>query len=153
MTELPPIEDSIAIDATRSEVFNALTDARELEQWLATRAESDPRDGGRFRYVFEFDDPAQNNQQEGAYATVEPDRRLVLPWVFPFSDKETTVEYELAGDGGETVVRFTHAGFEAGGPWAVARERFAGGWRAFLEALKARVEQGGEHRPLGVRGR
>jgi uncharacterized protein YndB with AHSA1/START domain len=151
MPEAAPIEDHIRIDAPPAAVFTALTDAGELSSWMASRAESDPREGGTFEYVFEFDDPAQNNSQHGEYVAVEPDRRVALPWVFPFSDKKTTVEYRLSGEGDATEVHFTHSGFDTGEPWESARERFAGGWQAFLQSLKSWVETRVAARPLGIK--
>jgi uncharacterized protein YndB with AHSA1/START domain len=146
------ITDSIEIQAPPGTVFRALTDAGELAQWMATTAESDPRGGGRFRYAFEFDDPAQNNEQAGSYIEVEPDRSVVLPWRFPFSPKETVVEYRLEGTNGRTQLSFTHSGFESGEPWDSARARFGPGWQAFLEALKRWVEERSPGRPLGIKG-
>jgi uncharacterized protein YndB with AHSA1/START domain len=152
MPEAAPIEQRIRIDAPRSVVFKALTDPSELGSWMASRAESDPREGGAFEYVFEFEDPAQNNSQRGEYIAVEPERRVALPWLFPFSDKKTTVEYRLTGDGDATDVQFTHSGFETGEPWDSVRERFDGGWQAFLQSLKAWAETRSEARPLGIKG-
>jgi uncharacterized protein YndB with AHSA1/START domain len=146
------ITDAIVIRAPRSAVFRALTDANELDRWMATTADSDPRTGGQFRYVFEFDDPAQNNEQAGTYIEVETDHRVVLPWRFPFSPKATTVEYLLEGSDDETRLSFTHSGFESGEPWDSARARFGPGWRAFLEALKHWVEVRSPGRPLGIKG-
>jgi uncharacterized protein YndB with AHSA1/START domain len=151
MTKAPSIEDRIRIGAPRSAVFKALTDATALGSWMASKAESEPRQGGHFKYVFEFEDATQNNTQEGEYLAVEVDRRVALPWTFSFSPKQTTVEYELDGNGDETDVRFRHSGFETGEPWDSVRERFAGGWHAFLESLKSWVETGAESRPLGIK--
>jgi uncharacterized protein YndB with AHSA1/START domain len=147
------IQDTITIDAVPERVFRALTAADALEQWMATRVESDARTGGRFRYEFEFDDAAQNNAQEGEYLAIEPDRRVALPWVFPFSPKRTTVEFVLASVGDATRVDFRHSGFEKGEPWEGARERFTGGWRMFLESLSRYVETGAEAHPLGINSR
>jgi uncharacterized protein YndB with AHSA1/START domain len=147
------IKDAIVIQAPPEQVFRALTEADALERWLATRVESDVRPGGHFRYEFEFDDPSQNNAQEGDYLALDPGRRVALPWTFPFSPKQTTVEYALEPSGESTSVRFSHAGFDAGEPWDGARERFTGGWRLFLEGLKRYIETGEEARPLGIRGR
>ena len=146
------ITDAIEIQAPRASVFHALTDANELAQWMATTAESDPRAGGQFRYIFEFEDPSQDNEQAGSYVAVERDRRVVLPWRFPFSSKATTVEYVLDGTLNRTTVGFTHSGLESGEPWDTARTRFGPGWRAFLEALKRWVEEREPSRPLGIRG-
>ena len=153
MTPSTSIEDSITISAPRAEVFRALTDPERLERWMATSALSEPRTGGRFRYSFEFEDAAQNNVQEGKYLEIAPDRRVVLPWVFPFSTKQTQVEYTLQDDGSRTEVDFRHTGFDSGEPWDSTRERFSGGWRMFLEGLKAHVEDGADARPLGIKGR
>jgi uncharacterized protein YndB with AHSA1/START domain len=147
------IQDEITIAAPPEDVFRALTEEGALEQWMATTVESDARTGGRFRYEFEFDDPSQNNTQEGEYLAIEDGLRVALPWVFPFSEKQTTVEYALGPNGSETRVAFSHAGFEKGEPWDGAYERFAGGWRMFLEGLKRYVETGASSLPLGIKSR
>jgi uncharacterized protein YndB with AHSA1/START domain len=153
MSDGATIEQSITIHAPRSEVFRALTEPERLERWMATSAESEPRTGGRFRYSFEFDDASQNNTQKGEYLEVVQDKRVVLPWVFPFSPKQTSVEYTLTSDGDDTEVAFRHTGFESGEPWGQARERFVGGWQMFLEGLKAHVEEGRDGRPFGMKGK
>jgi uncharacterized protein YndB with AHSA1/START domain len=147
------IRDEITIAAPLEDVFRGLTEADALEHWMATAVESDARTGGRFRYEFEFDDPSQNNTQEGEYVAIEEGRRVALPWVFPFSDKQTTVEYSLTPSGEETSVAFSHTGFEEGEPWDGAYERFTGGWRMFLEGLKRYVETGASSLPLGMKSR
>jgi uncharacterized protein YndB with AHSA1/START domain len=153
MTDPSAIEDSITISAPRKEVFRALTEPERLERWMATSVQSEPRTGGHFRYSFEFEDASQNNAQEGEYLEVVSDEKLVLPWLFPFSPKETRVAYTLTGKGDATEVAFRHSGFERGEPWDQARDRFVGGWRMFLEGLKAHVEEGVDARPFGMRGK
>jgi uncharacterized protein YndB with AHSA1/START domain len=152
MTDGLTISDAIVIHAPRADVFRALTAPEELAQWMATTVESDPRRGGPFRYAFEFEDPAENNEQAGEYLAFDADRRVVLPWRFPFSPKATTVTYELDDDADGTRVSFTHSGFETGEPWDTARARFGPGWRAFLESLKHWVEERTPGRPLGIKG-
>jgi uncharacterized protein YndB with AHSA1/START domain len=147
------IQDTITVEAAPQRVFRALTDAEALEQWMATKAESDAEPGGRFRYEFEFEDAAQNNVQEGSYVAIDAERLVAIPWVFPFSPKVTTVEFELEPADDATRVSFTHAGFEEGEPWDGARERFTGGWRMFLESLKRYVETGTPSHPLGIKSR
>jgi uncharacterized protein YndB with AHSA1/START domain len=147
------IADAITIEAPRTEVFAALTQAERLERWLATEVESEPRTGGRFRYSFEFDDPSQNRTQEGEYVDVVAGERVVLPWLFHFSSRLTRVEYVLTGDDETTRVDFRHSGFHSGEPWDGVLEDFAGGWRMFLERLRAHVEKGEDGRPFGIRGK
>jgi uncharacterized protein YndB with AHSA1/START domain len=147
------IQSSVTVDAPTDAVFRALTEPEALEHWLATKVESDARTGGRFRYDFEFDDPSQNNVQEGEYLAVEDARRVALPWRFPFSPKQTTVEYALRPENDGTRVEFTHAGFEEGEPWETAYERFTDGWQMFIEGLKGYVETGASNLPFGMRSR
>lgn len=147
------IRDEITIDAPPERVFKALTEAEAMEHWLATNVESDPRHGGRFKYEFEFGDPANNNVQQGEYLAVDEARRVELPWVFPFAPKQTRVSYTLVPEGEATRVAFEHAGFEEGEPWDGAYERFTGGWRMFLEGLKRYVETGASSLPFGMRAR
>jgi uncharacterized protein YndB with AHSA1/START domain len=145
------IRDEITIDAPPDEVLRALTEPERLEQWLATKVESDTRTGGRFRYRFEFEDSAQDNVQEGAYLAVD-EGRVELPWVFPFApERQTTVAYTVVPQGDGTRVQFEHRGFEEGEPWDGAYERFTGGWRMFLEGLKSHVETGAQSLPFGMK--
>jgi uncharacterized protein YndB with AHSA1/START domain len=147
------IRDEITIAAPPEDVFRALTEADAVEHWMATAVESDARTGGRFRYEFEFDDPSQNSTQEGEYVAIEDGRRVALPWVFPFSEKQTIVEYSLSPGDSETRVAFSHTGFDEGEPWDGAYERFTGGWRLFLDGLKRYVETGASSLPLGMKSR
>jgi uncharacterized protein YndB with AHSA1/START domain len=147
------IETAVTVEAPVEAVFRALTEPEALEQWLATRVQSEATTGGRFRYEFEFDDPAQNNVQEGEYVAVEAPNRLALPWRFGFSPKQTTVEYVLRPEDGGTSVEFTHSGFEEGDPWDGVFERFTGGWQMFLGSLKSYVETGAPSLPMGMRSR
>jgi uncharacterized protein YndB with AHSA1/START domain len=146
------INDEITVNAPPPEVLRALTEPDALEHWMATKVESDARTGGRFKYAFEFEDPAQNNVQQGEYTAVEDDR-VELPWIFPFTEKQTTVTYRLVSQDGATRVVFEHRGFDEGDPWDGAYERFTGGWRMFLEGLKRHVETGASSLPLGIRSR
>jgi uncharacterized protein YndB with AHSA1/START domain len=145
------IQSSVTVDADAESVFRALTEPEALEHWLATNVESDARTGGHFRYEFEFDDPAQNNVQEGEYVAVEDSSRVALPWTFGFSPKQTTVEYTLSPEDGATRVDFTHSGFEEGEPWDGVFDRFTGGWQMFLGGLKSYVETGASSLPMGMR--
>jgi uncharacterized protein YndB with AHSA1/START domain len=147
------IHSSVTVDAPSDAVFRALTEREGLEQWLAAKVESDARTGGRFRYEFEFDDPAQNNVQEGEYLAIDEPSRVALPWTFGFSPKQTTVEYQLRPEDSRTRVDFSHSGFEAGEPWDGVYERFTGGWQMFLSGLKSYVETGTSNLPLGMRSR
>lgn len=63
---------SLAISKPASVVFKALTDAHELTRWFPSRAESDPRKGGKLTLAWEFTDAAQNGSQNGEYLEIVP---------------------------------------------------------------------------------
>jgi len=67
------------------EVWEALTDPEQLEEWFANDVELDPREGGEG--VFRWDD---GEERHATVLVAEPGERLVLDW-----DDEGTVELTL----------------------------------------------------------
>jgi uncharacterized protein YndB with AHSA1/START domain len=67
------------------EVWDALTDPEQLEEWFANDVELDPRPGGNG--VFRWDD---GDERRATVLVVEPRQRLVLDW-----DDEGEVEFTL----------------------------------------------------------
>jgi uncharacterized protein YndB with AHSA1/START domain len=67
------------------EVWEALTDPEQLEEWFANDVELDPREGGEG--VFRWDD---GEERHATVVEAEPRERLVLDW-----DDEGTVELTL----------------------------------------------------------
>jgi uncharacterized protein YndB with AHSA1/START domain len=63
----------IELDAAPDDVWSALTDAEQLEQWFANDVELDPTPGGRG--VFRWDD---GEVREAVVETVEDGSRIVL---------------------------------------------------------------------------
>ena len=67
------------------EVWKALTDPDELEEWFANDVELDPREGGEG--VFRWDD---GEERHAKVVEAEPGEKLVLGW-----DDDGTVELTL----------------------------------------------------------
>jgi uncharacterized protein YndB with AHSA1/START domain len=67
------------------EVWEALTDPEQLEEWFANDVELDPREGGTG--VFRWDD---GEERRATVVEATPSERLVLDW-----DDEGTVELTL----------------------------------------------------------
>jgi uncharacterized protein YndB with AHSA1/START domain len=67
------------------EVWEALTDPDQLEEWFANDVEFDPREGGAG--VFRWDD---GEERHATVTVAEPPERLVLDW-----DEEGEVEFTL----------------------------------------------------------
>ncbi|MDX6409090.1 MAG: hypothetical protein QOE13_2161 [Gaiellaceae bacterium] len=67
------------------EVWRALTEPEQLEQWFANDVELDPREGGDG--IFRWDD---GEERRATVLVVEPCERLVLDW-----DDQGEVEFTL----------------------------------------------------------
>jgi uncharacterized protein YndB with AHSA1/START domain len=89
----------IVFPASPDEVWEALTDPDELEQWFANDVELDPRPGGAG--VFRWDD---GEERSATVVVADPGERLVLDW-----DEEGEVEFVLeeVEDGTRLLVRET----------------------------------------------
>ena len=79
------IRKEIVLPAARDEVWAALTDPRQLEEWFANDVELDLRPGGEARFSW------GNGESRTAIVTeVEPEERLAFEW-----DEEGEVEFTL----------------------------------------------------------
>jgi uncharacterized protein YndB with AHSA1/START domain len=77
------ITREIVFPASPDEVWQALTDPDQLEQWFANDVELDPRPGGAG--VFRWDD---GEERRATVVVAEPRERLVIDW-----DDEGEVEF------------------------------------------------------------
>jgi uncharacterized protein YndB with AHSA1/START domain len=68
------------------EVWDALTDPDQLEEWFANDVELDPREGGAG--IFRWDD---GEEKHATIVVAEPPERLVLDW----DDGDGEVEFTL----------------------------------------------------------
>lgn len=129
------IDYSIRIDAPAAVVFEMLTDANLLTEWMAAHADFDTRPGGAFRWVYENGDVVLGHVVE-----IDPPRRLVLAygWDLPASRSippgSTRVEITLDETDGVTELRLVHVGLPA-----AEEESHRGGWAFFLGRLEQRL--------------
>lgn len=129
------IDYSIRIEAPAALVFEMLTDAELLIEWMAREAKVDRRPGGSFRWVYENGDVVL-----GEFVEIEPPRRLVLAygWELPTSRAippgSTRVEITLEEADGGTELRLVHLGLPA-----AEIESHRGGWAYFLDRLASRL--------------
>ena len=71
------------IDAPLEDVFAAWTDPALLEQWQADEVETEPFEGGHYRYLTEGDDEAPGDHiVSGEYLEFVENRRLAMSWVY-----------------------------------------------------------------------
>jgi uncharacterized protein YndB with AHSA1/START domain len=98
--------------------------------WMGTRAELDPRPGGRYRVEVESGGVAA-----GEYREVDPPHRLVFSWGWEGDEAlpagSTTVEITLAPAGSGCLLRLRHLGL----PSPEQRELHQGGWHLYADRL------------------
>jgi uncharacterized protein YndB with AHSA1/START domain len=75
----------IEFPVSPDELWEALTDPEQLEEWFATEVELDPRPGGAG--IFRWED---GEERRATVLEAEPGERLVLDW-----DAEGEVEFTL----------------------------------------------------------
>ena len=134
------IKQSVSIKKPLEVVFKALTQADELVRWFPSRAESDPRPGGKFKLFWDFTDPSQNGSQEGEYVEVIPNEKLSYTWTA--DSVRTLVTFVLSEANGETTVDLDHSTTQNGVDEKKLHDDHANQWGFFLMNLKGYLEAG-----------
>ena len=125
-----PVTAEIHIEAAPERVYDYFTKPEAMVRWMGNWAKLDAAPGG------EFSVDVEGVAVRGHYLELEPPTRLTFSWGHAGSDRlppgSSTVEVRLVADQGGTRVQIIHTGLpepEAG--------RHAGGWRHFLDHLRA----------------
>ena len=129
------VEKRLFIAASPSRIYELLTDADRLVEWMAPRAELDPTPGGRLTWTHHNGDSVI-----GEFVELVPDRRIVFTFGWDRADVgvppgSTTVEITLHPRDRGTELRLVHTGLA--GPMADAHR---GGWDNYLSRLGAVAE-------------
>ena len=98
------VERELELEASREDVWRALTEPERLREWLANDVELDVRPGGEGR--FGWDD---GEQRRALVQVVEPEERLVLDWWDGEDVSTVTLELEDADPGTRLTVTETRA--------------------------------------------
>ena len=75
------VEREITVPVPPDEAWTLVTDAEELQRWLAPEVEIDLRDGGEVRIVGD-----DGSERRGTVELVEAPRRLRFAWTAPDGD-------------------------------------------------------------------
>jgi uncharacterized protein YndB with AHSA1/START domain len=126
------VDKRVFIAASPSRVYELLTDAGLLVEWMAPHAELDPRPGGALRWTH-----ANGDSVAGSFVELVPGRRIVFTYGWDRDDVRippgsTTVEIDLRPRDGGTDLHLVHRGLV--GPMADAHR---GGWDNYLLRLAA----------------
>ncbi len=134
--ELAPgdIEVSAEIDAPAAEVFRAITDPEQVEQWMMTdNATIEPEVGGVYNVAgWDQDGPVK-------IVDLEENQKLSYSWRSDFVGHETLVTWELAESQGRTRLTLMHSGFAPD----ARHDSYRTGWHSFLVQIKTLLERDG----------
>lgn len=124
-------------NAAPAKVFAAWTDPQKVMRWMgpgeikAQHAESDPRVGGRYRWIMKGSDGEEHNVS-GVYREVVPNEKLVFTWAWKSTpERESLVTIDIKPDGAGSIMTLTHEQFFD----ADARDRHQGGWTKAMDQL------------------
>jgi uncharacterized protein YndB with AHSA1/START domain len=126
------------LKAPPAKVFAAWTDPEKMKRWMGPgeiktmRAESDPRVGGRYRFVMQ----APNGEEYdvgGVYREVVTNEKLVFTWAWKSApERESLVTLLLKPDGDGTLLTLTHEQFAD----EESRNGHEQGWNSSLDKLE-----------------
>lgn len=129
------------IDATRSEVWRALTDPDEIQKYMfGSKVETDWKPGSRITWKGEYE--GQKYEDRGEILEVEPERRLKLTHFSPLGGEEDAPEnyhtliYELEERDGKTRVSLSQDNNKS----EEAAEHSRANWAKMLAGLREVVE-------------
>jgi uncharacterized protein YndB with AHSA1/START domain len=126
------------LKAPPSEAFAAWIDPDKVKRWMGPgeikvlHAESDPRPGGRYRWVMKSPD-GEEHDVSGVYREVIENEKLVFTWAWKSTpERQSLVTVLLKPDGDGTLLTLTHEQFFD----EDARDRHQQGWSRALDKME-----------------
>jgi len=129
------VDRRVFIDAAPGDVYELLTDARLLIEWLAPVADADPQKGGTITWTH-----LNGDTVAGTFVELIPGRRIVFTYGWDRDDVgippgSTTVAIDLRPRDGGTDLHLVHRGLTS-----EMAEAHNGGWTNYLARLTAVAE-------------
>ncbi len=138
MATKPSLTLKRRINAAPAKVFSAWIDPEKVKRWMgpgevkALQVESDPRTGGRYRWLMQAPDGEQHDVS-GVYREVIPNQKLVFTWAWKSTpERESLVTVEIKPDGEGSMLTLTHEQFADD----EARDRHQQGWTGAMEKFE-----------------
>ena len=126
------------LHAPPAKVYAAWTDPEKIACWIGPEgivvqsAESDPRVGGRYRFVMKSPD-GEIHDVSGVYREVVANEKLVFTWAWKSTpERESRVTISLKADGDGTMLTLFHEQFFD----ETARDHHKQGWSGSLDKLE-----------------
>jgi uncharacterized protein YndB with AHSA1/START domain len=138
MATKPSLTLKRRINAAPEKVFSAWIDPEKVKRWMGPgevkvlQVESDPRTGGRYRWLMQAPDGEQHDVS-GVYREVIPNQKLVFTWAWKSTpERESLVTVEVKPDGDGSMLTLTHEQFADD----EARDRHQQGWTGAMEKFE-----------------
>ncbi len=128
------LETTVQIEAPPDQVWAALTEPVELQNWFPMNATVKPGVGGHIGMSW-WDDV----HFEVGIRSWDPGRHLQTEW--PSPKGSLVVDYYLEGRGGGTTLRLVHSGFGPEADWDSEYDGIHSGWSFELFGLKHYLER------------
>ncbi|MNL14416.1 hypothetical protein D3C87_1353530 [compost metagenome] len=139
------IELSVIIRATAPEIWRALTDRDDLEEWWSEGVTLEPKVGGKFREDWE-DDEGKPQLATGKVLAVKPNKEIRFTWNEKNWAKDAFTECLISIEDSKTIRTLTlkHSGWEIfpEGKRAKLMKDFQVGWDYHLKELKSFLDDG-----------
>jgi uncharacterized protein YndB with AHSA1/START domain len=130
-------EGEVTVDASLDRVWQALTDARDLERWFPLDARVEPGPGGTIWMSWRNEFAADMK-----ILVWDPPHHLRTGWAFHEGEATAQVtDYLIEAKGGKTVVRVVTSGFPADPSWDGWVEGTQRGWAFELRSLQHYLER------------
>jgi len=132
------IRQEATVAAPLDAVWQALTEAEELKRWFPLDAKVTPGPSGSVSVSWGGDEWTVRID------VWRPNKHLRLVSEMPGAEGEggtMAIDYHLATEAGETVVRLVHSGFGASSDWDDMYDGTAAGWAYFLVNLRFYLER------------
>jgi uncharacterized protein YndB with AHSA1/START domain len=91
------LRKEITVDAPPEKVFRALTDEKELVQWMPKEARMEARLGGRYEFRYHWAERGLDSSVSGSIIELIPGRKLSYTWEVAMATGSAAVS---AGDAG-----------------------------------------------------
>jgi uncharacterized protein YndB with AHSA1/START domain len=137
----PEIRVATLVRAPREHVYDALTQAEQLDAWFTTGSEVDPRAGGEmvWRWV-EWGPDRYTGEDRGPVLEARRPERYVFQWQERLGGTTVEVDFEEHRDG--TAVRLREHGYPDTPEGRAQHMSCSTGWGEALTLLKFYVEHG-----------
>jgi len=137
------IHHAILIRVAPERVYDAFTNAKEMDAWFTAGATIDPRAGGaiQFRWV-DWGPDHITDKDGGPVLEARHPERFVFQWHPDSLEYATTVEIDFESVDQGTVVRLKESGYQNTPSGRQALANCAVGWGEALTLLKFYVEHG-----------